>query len=117
MDKNTEIFCSRLKAEIERQGVSYPELEKRSGIAKSSIYRYAHGQTKGVPITNVKKIAKALNVSAEYLMGWDTGSSITPASEEQLMVALFGGADEVTAEMWDEVREFAEFVKTKYNKK
>lgn len=58
-----------------------------------------------------------MNVSAEYLMGWDTGSSITPASEEQLMVALFGGADEVTAEMWDEVREFAEFVKTKYNKK
>lgn len=117
MDNNTEVFCKRLKAEIDRLGISYPELEKKSGIPKSSIYRYAHGQTKGVPITNVKKLAKALNVSAEYLMGWDTGSSVTPASEEQLMVALFGGADEVTEEMWDEVQRFAEYVKSKYNKK
>lgn len=116
MENNTEIFAKRLKYEMERQNLSYGELEKKTGIAKSALHRYANGATQKVSIDNVKKIAKALNVSAEYMIGWDTGSTITPASDEQLMVALFGGADEVTAEMWEEVKNFAEFVKSKYNK-
>lgn len=115
MDTNTELFCKRLKAEIERTGMSFTELQNKTGIARSTICRYSLNQTKSIPIDNVKKLAKALGVSAEYLLGWE-GDGILPATEEQLLVALFGGADEVTAEMWEEVREFAEFVKTKYNK-
>lgn len=37
-------------------------------------------------------------------------------TEHDLKVALFGGADEVTDAMWNEVKTFAEFVKQKYNK-
>lgn len=38
-------------------------------------------------------------------------------TEEDLQVALFGGEDEVTPEMWDEVKRFAEFVKEKHKDK
>ena len=44
----TEIqgIVQRLKESIEKSGLSYVELEKKTGIAKSSIQRYASGTTK-----------------------------------------------------------------------
>lgn len=66
----------------------------------------------------------ALNVSEAWLMGYDvpmkrqTTESATShtVTENDLKVALFGSLDEVTDEMWEEVKSFAEFVKNK-NKK
>lgn len=51
--------------------LSYVELEKKTGIAKSSIQRYASGATKKIPIDAVKLIADATNSSAAWIMGWD----------------------------------------------
>ena len=42
-----------------------------TGIPKSALQRYATGETEKIPINRLQIIAKALNVSAEYLMGWD----------------------------------------------
>ena len=34
-------------------------------------------------------------------------------TEDDIKVALFGGAEEVTDEMWNEVKKFVEFIKSK----
>ena len=60
----------RLYAEIEKAGISYGELSKMTGIPKSSIQRYATGQTK-IPIDCIPLLASALDVSGRYLMGWE----------------------------------------------
>ena len=46
-------------------------------------------------------------MSVNYLLGRDEDV------ERDLKVALFGGDGEVTDEMWEEVKNFAEFVKAK----
>lgn len=56
-------IIDRLKLSIEKSKLSYVELEKKTGIAKSSIQRYANGTTKKIPIDAIQAIAKACGVT------------------------------------------------------
>ena len=65
------IRSERIKALVDSSGLSYQELEKLTGIKKSSLQRYASGATTKIPLDVIEKLATAFNVSQEYLMGWD----------------------------------------------
>ena len=69
--------AKRISEAIENSGLSYPELERITGISKSSLQRYATGVTKKIPIDCIELIAKATGTDAKYLMGWDTESEET----------------------------------------
>lgn len=71
-------IIDRLKLSIEKSKLSYVELEKKTGIAKSSIQRYANGTTKKIPIDAIQAIAKACGVSAGYIMGWESNAVPLP---------------------------------------
>lgn len=71
LSKEMAEIIERLHEVIEKSGLSYSALSDKTGIAKSSLQRYATGQIKRIPIENIKKIAVACNVSARYIMGWD----------------------------------------------
>ena len=74
----------RIKLLIEQSGLSYQELEKTTGIKKSSLQRYASGTTAKIPLDVIEKLSKAFNVSQEYLMGWSDAKKITPFEEAKL---------------------------------
>ena len=65
------IRSERIKALVEGSDLSYQELEKLTGIKKSSLQRYASGVTTKIPLDVIEKLSIAFNVSQEYLMGWD----------------------------------------------
>lgn len=65
------IRSERIKALVEKSDLSYQELEKLTGIKKSSLQRYASGETTKIPLDVIEKLSIAFNVSQEYLMGWD----------------------------------------------
>lgn len=65
-----ELVIRRLYDSIQKSNLSYGDLEKITGIAKSSIHRYATGQTQKIPLDAIEKLADALNVSAAWMMGW-----------------------------------------------
>lgn len=67
MNKRVE----RLNSAIRKSGLSYAELETLTGIAKSSIQRYAKGLTQKIPIENIEALATALHVTPQYLLLWD----------------------------------------------
>lgn len=83
----------RIKSLIEQSGRSYQELEKLTGIKKSSLQRYASGVTTKIPLDVIEKLSTAFNVSQEYLMGWEekkSSPSEQPLTEgEKEMLALF----------------------------
>lgn len=64
-------IAERLSVAISQSGYSFEALGEMSGIAKSSLQRYASGNTKKIPVDAIEKIAPFLGVSASYLMGWD----------------------------------------------
>ena len=72
----------RIKSLIEQSGRSYQELEKLTGIKKSSLQRYASGATTKIPLDVIEKLSVAFNVSQQYLMGWEEKES--SPSEPQL---------------------------------
>ena len=77
-------IVNRLKESIEKSGLSYVELERITKIAKSSIQRYASGSTKKIPIDAIQSIARAVGVSAAYIMGWE--SNATPLPTDQVFM-------------------------------
>lgn len=83
----------RIKSLIEQSGLSYQELEKTTGIKKSSLQRYANGVTTKIPLDVIEKLSVAFHVSQEYLMGWEE-KEISPSEPEltegeKEMLALF----------------------------
>jgi transcriptional regulator with XRE-family HTH domain len=87
------IRSERIKSLIEKSDLSYVELEKLTGIKKSSLQRYASGTTTKIPLDVIEKLSVAFNVSQEYLMGWDEkkDSPTEPqlSEGEKLMLELF----------------------------
>lgn len=87
------IRSERIKALVDSSDLSYQELEKLTGIKKSSLQRYASGVTTKIPLDVIEKLSTAFNVSQEYLMGWDDKES-SPSEPsltegEQTMLELF----------------------------
>lgn len=75
MTPETKEIIKRLKECVEKSNLTYLELEKRTGIAKSSLQRYVSGTTKKIPVDSIQIIAKAIGVSPEYILGWDESNT------------------------------------------
>lgn len=73
MQKAVDGITERLKEAIESSGLSYAELEKKTGVSKSALHRYATGSTIKIPIDVIQAVASAVSVSAAWIMGWDNG--------------------------------------------
>ena len=70
-------MSKRIYEAISDSGLSYGDLNKITGISKSALQRYAIGETEKIPLDRIELIAKATNVSAEYLLGWDNKKPAT----------------------------------------
>ena len=84
----------RIKLLVEQSGMSYQELEKATGVKKSSLQRYASGTTAKIPLDVIEKLSKYFNVSQKYLMGWDEEEKNSPeeprlSEGEKMLVDLF----------------------------
>ena len=62
-------------------------------------------------LATIQKIAEACDVPVSYIIG-----EKTVAITDEMKAALFGPGVEVTDEMWEKVKEFAEFLKFKAQK-
>ena len=88
----------RIKSLIDQSGKSYQELEKLTGIKKSSLQRYASGVTTKIPLDVIEKLSIAFNVSQEYIMGWEekksSPSEPTLTEGEKVLLDLFNRVPE-----------------------
>ena len=76
--------AKRIKGLIEQSGKTYQELEKITGVKKSTLQRYASGVTAKIPMDVIETLETAFNVPRGYIMGWEE----KPAEELQGMGAL-----------------------------
>ena len=68
MDKQWTVFGERLRAELERQGMSYRTFSAKVGLTLTTTYRYAVSER--VPrASEILKTAKVLGVTCDYLIG------------------------------------------------
>lgn len=62
-------ISDRLMSLIQRRGISYGELAARSGIPKSTLQRYANGETDKIPAERAEQLAKELGTTAAWILG------------------------------------------------
>ena len=98
-----ENFNENLKKARLESGLSQKELSENIGVAKSTYSLYESGKREP-NVNTIKKIASALNVSADILLGTEP--------EPTTIAAHFDG-EEYTQDELDEIRQFAAFVKNK----
>ena len=98
-----ENFNENLKIARERKGISQKDMAESIGVAKSTYSLYESGNREP-NVQTIKKIADVLSVSADELLG---------VNEEPLTIAAHFDGDEYTEEELDEIKQFAQFVKTK----
>jgi transcriptional regulator with XRE-family HTH domain len=98
----SDSFCENLKEARIAKGLTQKEVADCIGVAKSTYSLYEGGNREpGVP--TIKKIAKALDVSADELLGINSTTTLA---------AHFDG-EEYTPDELDEIKKFAEFVRNK----
>ncbi len=81
---------------------------KRLGKSPSTLAYWRAGKTPTLKI--VEKIAEALDVKQSDLLQNEEDEK---RAEEVARAALFGSGAVVTDEQWDEVKKFAEFIKSR----
>lgn len=102
---------------LQKKGVTVYQVCKATGIASATMSDWKNG--KSVPKqAKLIKIADYFGVSLDYLLTGKEQEGRPTVTDDDIKVALWGGDQEVTDEMWQEVKAFAEMValKHRYNK-
>lgn len=108
-----ELRAKRLSIAIKKSGLSYPELEKLTGIPKSSLQRYATGATKKIPIDYMEKIANALNIDPKYLIFGENEEKPAPTDDENELLKVVKELDtefKYTNSQIDRIASYMRFV-------
>ncbi|KXL52703.1 helix-turn-helix domain protein [Anaerotignum neopropionicum] len=70
----------RIKTCRKKRGLSVNELAEKLEKNRATVYRYENGDIENLPINILEPIAKALDTSPAYLMGWT--QSCPPIAEK-----------------------------------
>jgi transcriptional regulator with XRE-family HTH domain len=62
-------LASKLRTARTNAGLSLRQLERESGVGRGLLSRYERGEVRHPRARNVKRIAEALSISADWLLG------------------------------------------------
>lgn len=82
-------IAKRIEEAMEKcNNISYGELSHKTGIPKSTLQRYATGDTRKIPLDRIEAIASATNTSTAYLMCWEKEKSPAPEGTEDKKISM-----------------------------
>ena len=73
---------SRIKMRRKEIGISAERLAEMLGKDRATVYRYENGDIENLPLSILEPIAKALNTTPAYLMGWEAPAPEIPEGFE-----------------------------------
>ena len=103
------------------RGISPSRAAVEAGLSKSTVTKWKNAPDSAPTGAALQKLTEYFNISYAELLGEETKNA--PATEDKritdddIKFALFGGDGEITDEMYEEVRNFAAFVKSREAKK
>ena len=78
MDNSLEKIRNRISVRKDELNLSYQDMSDKTGLSKSTLQRYVTGDIGNLGLDKLEMLAKALDVSPSYLMGWEEHSNIKP---------------------------------------
>lgn len=95
-----------------RKNFSQQEVADYLGITRQAYCNYENDKREASYET-LLQLSELFDVSVDEILGNDRTQNIT---EQDVRFALFNGTENITDEMYEEVKRFAEFVKQRENK-
>lgn len=89
---------------------SVQQLCEQANVSRSIMTELRKGRSKTISQKTAEKLCVALDVSMDELLGTAPAPE-RPVTDDDIKFALFGGGEEITDEMYEEVKRFAAFVK------
>lgn len=113
---------NRIMSLCEEKGVSGYRMCKDIGIQPSILTDLKRGRQSGLSAKNADKMAAYFGVSVGFLLGTEikkmhTDEGERTVSDDDIKFALFDGAQDITDEMFDEVKNFAKYVQQREKNK
>jgi len=93
-----------------KKGISVTTLCRECKIPRSTLSDYKKGRIKSLSADTLCKISDYFDVSLGYICK----APMTVGNEEALKAMIFGEGTVVTDDMWNELKQYAEFLKQKY---
>ena len=114
-------IAEKIKTLRKQAKLTQTELGEMLGVQKNAVSKWECGRVTDIPAGKIKAMAQIFQVPPSYLIDDEAKNAPAAASEgairdEDVKFALFGGDEDVTDEMFEEVKQFAAFVKAR-NKK
>ena len=109
-------IAEKIKQLRKQAGLTQTELGDMLGVKKNAVSKWECGRVEDIPAGKIKAMARIFDVRPSYLIDETAELPAREAagvSDEELKFALFGGDGEITDEMFQEVRQFAAFIKSK----
>lgn len=100
----------KIRALRKQAGWTQTELGQRLGVQKNAVSKWECGRVEDVPAGKIKALAALFGVPASQLIDDDGPRA---ATDDEVKFALFGGADGITDEMYEEVRRYAAYVRSR----
>ena len=102
--------------QLRRQaGMTQTELGEVLGVKKNAVSKWECGRVTDIPAGKIKAMGELFRVPPSYLIDNDARRPIlrpdSDITDEDVKFALFGGEDEITDDMYREVKMFAAFLK------
>ena len=107
------MFFNRFRALCDQRNISVYRACTEIGLNRSAVAKWKNG---GKPNgSTAAKLADYFGVTTDYLLGQSEESAPEAKpraiSDEEIKFALFGGDGDITDAMFDEVKQFAAFIK------
>ena len=94
------------------RGLSQQDVADYLGISRQAYCNYEN-DIREASYETLLQLSEYLNITVDELLGRGAKPQIT---DDDIRFALFDGADNITDEMYEEVKRFAEYVKQRENK-
>ena len=94
------------------KGLSQQDVADYLGISRQAYCNYENDKREA-SYERLLQVSEYVNVTVDELLGRGAKPQIT---DDDIRFALFDGADNITDEMYEEVKRFAEYVKQRENK-
>lgn len=105
------IFAQNLNRLLDSNHISQYELALKMGVAASTVSSWCNGD-KMPRMDKVEWMAGFFDVPVTHLIEqYNSSTASRDVTDEDIQFALFGGQDEITEKMYDEVKKFAAFIK------
>lgn len=74
----------RIKSKREALNISQSELAERIGESKQTLYKYENDLVTNIPSDKIEALARVLETTPSYLMGWDEIPVLNPQEQKTI---------------------------------